>query len=423
MMAKAIDKQSANNSGIVIALISTCHGLSHFYQLVVPSLYLFMAPEMSLSYSDLGLYLVVFSAISMIGQPISGIIVDRIGGATTLVIGTLIYSSAIALSGISQGLLPLISAAILAGLGNGVYHPSDLSIINHKIKHTKLPLAYSFHVIGGQIGWGLAPVTMVLLANLLDWRTALILASLPGFILSAIVFIYRKQLHCEANTKVKTEAMSIQKQSLVSMLSTPWILMMLIFFAMHSVATMPIPQFGQIIFFNLMQLPKELVASYISLFIALSSIGAISGGLILSKKVANETVHANNSRQFTHASFVILVSMFIASISYAVMAFIPASMLLSVLAVAGFCIGMAAPPRDSMVRIMAHGENQGKAYGIVYSGIDIGMLFAPAIIGSLIDNQMSYATLMIPATACLVAAFITLMCKKGSKIQANELPI
>ena len=419
MTAIAPPQQTSSDSSI-ITLISTCHGLSHFYQLVAPSLYLFMAPELSLSYSELGLSLVVFSAVSAIGQPLSGILVDRIGGVTTLIVGTLIYASAIALIGMSQGLLTLIAAAALAGLGNCGYHPSDLSIINNKVSHGKLPLAYSFHVIGGQIGWALAPVSMVLLANVFDWRTALLLASLPGFILSAIVFICRKQLQYQI--KPKAENIGVPKQSFISMFTIPWIWIMMLFFAMHSVATMPVPQFGQVIFFHLLHLSKELIATYASLFLLASALGTISGGLILGKKITSETVSMNNARQFASANRIAFICMSIAGVAYAAMAFVPASLLLPVLAVAGFCVGMTSPSRDSLVRIMTRGKNQGKAYGIVYSGLDLGMLFAPAVIGSLIDNQMVAATLMVPAIGCWLSVFIILMSKKDKNFQANEQP-
>lgn len=379
-----------------------------------------MAPALSLSYGELGLSLIVFSAASTIGQPFSGILVDRIGGVAMLIVGTLIYASATALIGMSQGLFSLMAAAALAGIGNCGYHPSDLSIINNNVSHARLPLAYSFHVIGGQIGWALAPVTMVLLANIFDWRTALLIASLPGFILSAIVFIYRKQLQYEI--KPQSENLSLSQQSFLSMFSIPWVWMMTLFFIMHSVATMPIPQFGQVIFFNLLQLSKEVIASYASLFLLASALGTISGGLILGKKINNETASMNNARQFASANRIAFICMSIAGFAYAVMAFVPALLLLPMLTIAGFCVGMTSPSRDSLVRIMTRGKNQGKAYGIVYSGLDVGMLIAPAIIGFLIDGQMVSATLIVPAMGCWLSVFIILMSKKDKKFQANEQP-
>jgi MFS family permease len=54
--------------------------------------------------------------------------------------------------------------SVVAGVGNGVFHPVDYTLINRKVSSPRLGHAYSFHGITGSLGWALAPVVLVPLA-------------------------------------------------------------------------------------------------------------------------------------------------------------------------------------------------------------------------------------------------------------------
>src|SRR5690606_23864865 len=56
----------------VIALVGTAHAGSHFFQLVIPSLYVTMGPAFGLDFTRLGFMMSVFFVLSAIGQAGSG---------------------------------------------------------------------------------------------------------------------------------------------------------------------------------------------------------------------------------------------------------------------------------------------------------------------------------------------------------------
>ena len=72
-------------------------------------------------------------------------------------------------------------------------------------------------------------------------------------------------------------------------------------------------------------------------------------------------------------------------------AFVPFSswLVLPMMAVMGFVIGIAGPSRDLLVRSATQarlGENAfGRVYGMVYSGLDVGLAVAPIAFGLLLD--------------------------------------
>ena len=63
----------------VIGLVSAAHGLSHFFQLVLPPLFPLMKDEFGASYATLGAVMAVFYTVSSFAQTASGFLVDRFG--------------------------------------------------------------------------------------------------------------------------------------------------------------------------------------------------------------------------------------------------------------------------------------------------------------------------------------------------------
>ena len=54
--------------------------------------------------------------------------------------------------------------AVVAGIGNGVFHPVDYTLLNRKVHTSRLGHAFSVHGITGSLGWALAPAMLVPIA-------------------------------------------------------------------------------------------------------------------------------------------------------------------------------------------------------------------------------------------------------------------
>ncbi|HEX2115952.1 MAG TPA: MFS transporter, partial [Alphaproteobacteria bacterium] len=189
----------------VIGLISTAHGFSHFFQLVLPPLFPLLKDVLGVSYQALGLLTMVFYATSCIAQPAAGFLVDRFGARYVLLAGLALFAGATALMGVVPSFALLFPLAALAGLGNSVFHPADFAILNAQIGDKRLGRAYSFHAIAGNIGWALAPVASVGLAAALGWRTALITMGAVGLALTAFLAM-REELHEQEHAARAREA-------------------------------------------------------------------------------------------------------------------------------------------------------------------------------------------------------------------------
>src|SRR5699024_9045456 len=87
---------------LLIGLIGIIHATSHFFQLVLPTLYLSLAHEYGYDFTDLGLLASMFFLVSCLGQASSGFVVDRIGPAPVLFFGLLSFVASGVLIGLSH---------------------------------------------------------------------------------------------------------------------------------------------------------------------------------------------------------------------------------------------------------------------------------------------------------------------------------
>jgi MFS family permease len=109
----------------IISVVGGAHFTSHFYQLVLPPLFPLMRESLGVSYTELGLLMAVFFAGSGFFQILAGFVVDRFGAHVVLPAGMALLAGSIMLMGLAPSVWMLFVLALIAGIGNSVYHPAD----------------------------------------------------------------------------------------------------------------------------------------------------------------------------------------------------------------------------------------------------------------------------------------------------------
>ena len=133
----------------VMGLVGVAHGISHFYQQALPPLFGPMKDAFHVSYTELGALLTVLSVTSGVGQMLAGIAVDRYGARRLLVAGLALIGAALTLAGFAQSYWQLVALAVVAGIGNCVFHPCDFAILNASVSPPRLGRAYGTHGLFG----------------------------------------------------------------------------------------------------------------------------------------------------------------------------------------------------------------------------------------------------------------------------------
>src|SRR3569832_2303187 len=166
----------------VIGLVGLAHMISHFSQLLLPPLFPWLKDAFHASYTELGFLMTVFFVVSCAVQPAAGFLVDRFGPRPVLFGGLALIGIACIGFALAPDYVTMALCAVLAGLGNGVFHPVDYTLINRKISAPRLGHAYSVHGITGSLGWALAPAVLVPLAIAFSWRVALMVAGGTAYV-------------------------------------------------------------------------------------------------------------------------------------------------------------------------------------------------------------------------------------------------
>src|SRR4029453_8812574 len=122
----------------IIGLVGSAHFFSHFFQLTLPPLFPLIKETFGVPYVALGFMMSLMYASSGIGQTISGFLVDRFGAARGPVLGTCLFAASMAAAGMAPTYWALLPIAVLAGLGNSVFHPADYSIFNASVDARRL---------------------------------------------------------------------------------------------------------------------------------------------------------------------------------------------------------------------------------------------------------------------------------------------
>ena len=178
----------------VIGLVGLAHMISHFSQLLLAPLFPWLKDEFNASYTELGFLMTLFFVVSCSVQAASGFLVDRMGPRPILFGGLALVGLAAFGFAMSPNYWAMAACSILAGIGNGVFHPVDYTLLNRKVSARRLGHAYSFHGITGSLGWALAPALLVPLAIAFSWRTALAAAGTLAFAVLAVLWLNRDRL-------------------------------------------------------------------------------------------------------------------------------------------------------------------------------------------------------------------------------------
>jgi FSR family fosmidomycin resistance protein-like MFS transporter len=372
----------------IITLIGCAHMISHFLQLTLPPLFPLMKTTFGVPYVALGLVMSVFYAASGLGQTVSGFLVDRFGARRVLLCGMTLLAGAIATQGLAPTYWAMLPVALVAGLGNSVFHPADYSIFNASVSGPRLARAYSIHSMLGNIGWVLGPVVVGTVAGVAGWRMALFVAGALALAGTLVVTVATRPLggHRELTGRAAAQPLAADVRLL---LSAP-ILMAFAYFTLLSTSLIGIQTFSVTAMVAIYEAPIALATGALTTFLLGNAAGILAGGFLADQTRRHDLVASAG---------MVFGAMFTLTVASGGIA---ASLLALVMGLAGFSIGVTSPSRDMLVRAATPRGASGKVFGFVYSGLDLGSLAAPPVYGWLLDRGEPRAMFVVIAVLMVV---------------------
>ena len=354
-------------------MVGVAHATSHFFHLLLVPLFPWLKQTFGLSYAELGLLMSTFFVVSGAGQALAGFVVDRIGGWRVLLAGLALLALAAFGFALSRNYATMMLFAGIAGLGNSVFHPADFTILNRRVSAQRIAHAFSAHGVLGTLGWASAPIFLAGIAALAGWRAAMAGAGALALAVLLLVFLARRLLDGEAGHAEPARA-AVRVHAL-AFLRLPGVWMCFAFFFITSLSLGGIQSFAPSALVELYNLPVGLALSAISVYMVAQGAGMIAGGFIAARTTHHERIIA-----FAFA----VAGMLCVLIGSGQM---PGMSTLVLLGLVGFGAGVAGPSRDLLVRAASPRGATGRVYGVVYSGLDVGMSLAPLMFGAMMDSH------------------------------------
>lgn len=361
----------------LISLVGLAHMVSHFSQLLLPPLFPWLKEAFAVSYAQLGFALTVFFVVSCAVQAAAGFLVDRWGPRPVLYAGLACIALACAGYALSPSYAWLVFFSGVAGIGNGVFHPVDYSLLNHKVSTPRLGMAYSAHGLSGTLGWALAPVLMTSVALAHSWQAALLAGGAVALAVLAVLLLNHRTL-----AQVRVAVARKDSGGSFAFLKSPAVWTCFGFFFMFSMVLGVVQTFAPTASGKLHGVDVATVALCLSLYMVGNAGGMVLGGFLVRDPTRCDKVVA---RAFAAAACVALVLALLP---------VPAALVPPLFVLMGFATGTAGPSRDLLIKQATPPGSTGRVYGVVYGGLDIGQAVTPLIFGVLMDHGQFQGVLL-----------------------------
>jgi MFS family permease len=187
MSEPSLDKQNERRAaGVAFGAHALHDGYTDLIYVMLPV----WQTEFGIGFAALGLLKTVFSGTLAGFQVPSSMLAEKYGTPLVLALGTALAGIGYCLAGASSGIVGLVAALFIGGLGASTQHPLASSLIARAFGGARTMKALGTYNFAGDIGKMTVPAAAALLLVVLPWRQALVLLGSFGVVAAlAIYFI------------------------------------------------------------------------------------------------------------------------------------------------------------------------------------------------------------------------------------------
>lgn len=192
---KAKNLVNSTYAWVVLGLLTLIYISSFVDRQIIAVLATKIQAEMDMNNLQVGLlYGTAFSLIyAVCGIPM-GRMADLYSRKIMIVAGLLVWSLMTFISGFATSLTFLITARMLVGISESALSPAVYSLLSDYFKPEQRATVFSIYASGIFIGIGVAFIGGGTVAQLYDWRTALMVVGTPGLLLALIAWLFIKEI-------------------------------------------------------------------------------------------------------------------------------------------------------------------------------------------------------------------------------------
>ena len=384
--------------------VALAHLVSHLHIMTIPALLPLLPQFMDVSFIQLGLAIAVFNVVSAVVQAPLGFVVDRIGAQKMLICALAVGSTSFALLALWP-VFPMLFAMFVAGLANGVYHRADYALLLQGMQPDKMVQAFSIHTFAGFLGAALAPPVFLGLAQMVDMRWAFAVSSGVGVVVFCFLLFSRASTPTPVAAVIKTSTVNDKRPIKMPVMG----LMGFVFlFMLLSLSTGSIERFSVTALVEGFSVPLLTANQGLTAFLFMSAFGVLAGGYLADRT----TKHG-----FLAAGAFALAALFVVLMTTVTL---PAILLVMIMATVGFLTGVVAPSRNMLVRAASPRGAEGRTFGIVSTGFNIGGVIGPIFLGYLLDQHLAKGVLWATVAFMILTTLVVLWQESKNKIQRDS---
>jgi MFS family permease len=394
----------------ILAALCIGHGITDWYP---GSLYIvlpYLAKDLGLTYSQVGILMGWNSFSSFFVNLPGGMIVDMVGK-----IG-LLLGLALALTGLpyfflgfSPGYVMAMIVVTFVGTGTNLWHPAAFSFLARRYPERK-GFAIAVHLMGGNIGHTLAPVAIGVALTFLMWRHILILNVIPGVLMGFILWrLLAKAGSIKSEGKEKEPSLKEYWLAVRTMARNKSILLLCLLAGMRSMTQNGLFTFLPIYLAHELKYSSALVGIYLTVFRAAGIFATPITGVVSDKKGRRPVLTAG-----LLTSSIVLVALAILRLKF---------FFIGGLAILGFFLFSLSPVMLAWMMDLAPKNIGGTTVSALFGIQSLFAAFAPPVCGFIADRFGILYSFYFLASTILAANFLVyLIPDKPPKEEAVSAP-
>jgi MFS family permease len=379
--------------------------VSHLYLLALPPLFPLLRADLEVSYAALGLLVTAFNVATGAAQIPAGFLVDRFGARRLLLLGLGVMGAAMTALGFAPTYWLMLVLVALAGIGNSVFHPADYAILTASVDRGWLGRTFGIHTFAGNVGFALAPATMIALTAGLGWRGALSAAGLVAFVVLGAMLIWGEILRDEAGS-VEGRRRHDETSAGRRLLFSGPVLLLFLFYVLAAMFTSGMQSFSVTALNRLWGTDLAMANVILSAFLSAAAAGILLGGLI-----------ADRTRRYALLTIAVFGAAAALILAVGVVP-LPALAIGLLFVLIGLLQGSARTSRDMLVRRVTPVGATGRVFAFVMTGLNVGAAITPVLFGLLLDRGEPRLVFVLLASFLIAAAGVILLAQAA--IAARE---
>ncbi|QUE31806.1 MFS transporter [Francisella philomiragia] len=368
-----------------------------------------IANAFNITPTEMGILLSAFMWPYAIASLPAGYMVDRLGVNKVMLISMVAWSVACVLGGLVIGFYSILLTRILLGLAEAPFFIVATRIIQHRFPSSQRGLMSSIVALGPRLANILAPLILVGLMLLIDWRGMFILLGIIG-LLAALGW---KLLHTEETIECRPTYKKTQKVSISDALKNKNVVFLCLGNLCSSYAYWLFLTWLPFYFIKV----KHLSLSQMSIATSISFISGIAS-VMLGGIVSDLMIKKGFTAVFSRLT-PIIIGCLVASIAILALPFIDnIFIIVCVISVTIFCLGLRISPTWALVADISPYSLVGTIGGLQNFANFVGAGLAPLITGIILQstNDNFMFVFIFSGVICLFGSFIYMLIR-NSRVQ------